>query len=67
MVAKRAGRNLDRLRNWALAVQARTNHNKATCALANKLARIAWAVWVKQEQYQMPAATSAPIPMSVIR
>ena len=29
--------------NWALAVQGRTNHNKATCALANKLARICYA------------------------
>ena len=51
-VAHRAGRNLDRLRTWALEVQARTNHNKAACALANKLARIAWAVWVKHDRYQ---------------
>jgi len=56
-VARRAGREVDRLRSWALAVQDRTNHNKATCTLANKLARIAWAVWVKHESYQ--AATSA--------
>lgn len=54
-VAKRSGRELDRLRTWALEVQARTNHNKATCALANKLARIAWAVWVKHERYQASA------------
>ena len=32
------------LRHWALEVQARTNHNKAACALANKLARICYAV-----------------------
>src|SRR5687767_2289591 len=51
-VARRAGRNVDRLRTWALELQSRTNHNKATCALANKLARIAWAVWVKHERYQ---------------
>ena len=51
-VARRAGRNVDRLRSWALELQARSNHNKATCALANKLARIAWAVWVKQERYE---------------
>jgi transposase len=51
-VARRAGRNVDRLRSWALEVQQRTNHNKATCALANKLARIAWAVWVKHERYR---------------
>ena len=55
-VAQRTGRKLDRLRNWALEVQARTNHNKATCALANKLARIAWAVWVKHERFQSQAA-----------
>ena len=54
-VAHRAGRNVDRLRSWALEVQARSNHNKATCALANKLARIAWAVWVKHERYQAAA------------
>jgi len=60
-VARRCGRQLDRLRNWALAVQARTNHNKATCALANKLARIAWAVRVKHEKYQTePAFTAQP-------
>jgi transposase len=41
--ATRAGRSVDALRAWALAVQARTNHNKATCALANKLARIGYA------------------------
>jgi transposase len=56
-VARRAGRKVDRLRSWALAVQDRTNHNKATCALANKLARIAWAVWVKHERYQDAPAT----------
>ena len=55
-VARRMGRSVDRLRTWALAVQERTNHNKATCALANKLARIAWAVWVKHEKYQSAAA-----------
>ncbi len=55
-VAQRAGRQLDRLRTWALAVQERSNHNKATCALANKLARIAWAVWVKHETYRSTSA-----------
>jgi hypothetical protein len=29
----------------ALAVERRSGHNKAAVALANKLARIAWAVW----------------------
>lgn len=61
-VARRAGRQIDRLKSWALAVQARTNHNKAACALANKLARIAWAVWVKHEKYRAePAPATASL------
>jgi transposase len=34
-----------RLQQWALALQRTRGHNKAAVALANKLARIAWAVW----------------------
>lgn len=30
---------------WALDLQQRRGHNKATVALANKLARIVWATW----------------------
>lgn len=43
IMAQRAGRAIDRIKQWGLAVQARTNHNKAACALANKLARICYA------------------------
>lgn len=39
-LARRAGRRLDSLRKWITGVEARSHHNKATCALANKLARI---------------------------
>jgi transposase len=35
----------DRLRRWALQLERLRGHNKAAVALANKLARIAWAVW----------------------
>jgi len=35
----------DRLRTWALQLERLRGHNKAAVALANKLARIAWAVW----------------------
>ena len=42
-VASQAGRTCTPLRCWALGVQQRTNHNKAACALANKLARICYA------------------------
>lgn len=46
-----AGRHLDELRSWALNVQGRTNHNKAACALANKLARICYATLRDGEDY----------------
>jgi transposase len=45
----------DRLRAWALAVERTRGHNKATVALANKLARIAWAVWKSDRPYAGPA------------
>ena len=43
-IAQRQGKPLDPLRTWAVALQARTHRNKAVCALANKLARICYAV-----------------------
>jgi transposase len=53
--AVQAGRPVDALRQWALAVQARSNHNKATCALANKLARICYATLRDDQPYGQPA------------
>lgn len=41
---QRRGQRLDPLQSWALSVQARQGHNKAACALANKLARRLWAM-----------------------
>jgi transposase len=41
----------DRLRTWALKLEQLRGHNKATSALANKLARIAWAVWKNDSKY----------------
>jgi transposase len=52
MHAKKMGQ-LDRLRQWALDVEKRTNHNKAATALANKLARIVWAVWKDHRTFQV--------------
>lgn len=40
----RRGQSLDALQAWALKVQAARGHNKAACALANKLARRLWAM-----------------------
>jgi transposase len=50
-LARQAGRAIDPLRRWALEVQARSNHNKAACALANKLARICYATLRDGEPY----------------
>jgi transposase len=47
----------DRLRAWVLGLRERTHHNKAAAALANKMARIAWAVCVRDADYRsVPAA-----------
>jgi hypothetical protein len=43
---------LTRLQRWVLEVERRTNHNKATVALANKLGRIIWSVWTREEDYR---------------
>ncbi len=48
---QREGKELNRLQRWALDLKARTNHNKAAVGLANKMARIAWAVWFHGRQY----------------
>ena len=46
----------DRLQAWALSVLHRRGYNRAAVALANKLARILWAVSVHQTDYQSSAA-----------
>ena len=43
--AAKRRKELDGLRAWALQTKQRCGHNKATVALANKLARLVWAVW----------------------
>ena len=42
----------DRLRRWAVRVEEQRGHNKAAVALANKLARIVWAVWRREVPFQ---------------
>jgi transposase len=52
--ASQTGKSIDGLRRWALQVQLRTNHNKAACALANKLARICYATLRDAQPYGEP-------------
>jgi transposase len=49
--AERAGNSLDRLRRWALDCERQRGHNKATVALANRLARIVWATWTHERPF----------------
>jgi transposase len=49
--AKRRSKEPDRLRGWALQREQARGHNKAAIALANKIARIAWAVWQSEHGY----------------
>lgn len=53
--AKRVN-NPDRLRTWVLRLEARAGHNRAAVALANKMARIAWAVWREERTFQSTPA-----------
>ena len=48
----------DRLSAWALQLEHMRGHNKAAVALANKMARIAWAVWKTGRPYH-PCAAAA--------
>ena len=48
---RRAPDQLARLQEWALTTAARRGRNKATIAIANKLARIVWAIWRTEEVF----------------
>jgi transposase len=49
--AKKKTAEPDRLRSWALGRERARGHNKGAVALANKLARIVWAVWRRDRAY----------------
>ena len=55
VVSRTRGQEPGGVRAWALAVQGRTNHNKAACALANKMARICYAVLRDGTPFGQPA------------
>jgi transposase len=45
------GAPLDRLRQWALDLEKRSNRNKAVCALANQMARLCYATLRDHQPY----------------
>jgi transposase len=53
-------KNPDRLHRWALEVERRQGPNRAAVALANKIVRIAWAVWARGTRYD--GALAGPHP-----
>ena len=55
---KRAGKQLNRLQLWACQLEQRVGHNKATCAIANKLARVCWAVWKYESDFDSSRAVA---------
>ncbi len=56
--ARAAPHRVTRLQQWAVTVAARRGHNKATIAVANKLARIIWAVWHHAIDFHSPVCNS---------
>jgi transposase len=50
--AAKRRKELDRLRAWALQVERLRGHNRAAVALANKMARVVWAVWKNGTQFE---------------
>ena len=53
-----AGKKTDRLSRWVTAVEERRGIQKATVALANKNARIIWAVMARNEVYKSRPMTA---------
>lgn len=56
--AKRSAKP-DRLRSWALEREQARGHNKAAVAVANKLARLVWAISVRENDYRPRSADEA--------
>jgi transposase len=50
-VAQQRGKPLDRLRSWALECEQRRGRNRTAVALANRMARIIWAIWKHRRIY----------------
>lgn len=54
----RSGKPVNRLQRWVLNLEKRVGHNKATVALANKLARTCWVVWKNRASFDPGPALS---------
>jgi transposase len=52
LIRAKASAQPNRLQAWGLEIQAHCGHNKAAVAIANKLARISWAVWKSGKPFE---------------
>ena len=59
LFASRRRESPEHLRAWAMEVEKRNGFNRAAVALANKLARIIWAVWRQDEAIYISQARAA--------
>ena len=62
MLQRRARAHPDRLtpiQRWVVELAARRGYNKAVSALANKLARIIWAVWHRDVDFSVTTPAAA--------
>ena len=50
-IRQRNNEKLNPLQQWAIQLEQRAGHNKATVALANKMVRILWATWMHQREF----------------
>ena len=55
-VIRQARHKTDRLSRWIIQLVARRGHNKAAVALANKMARMGWAILAHNTTYQVREA-----------
>jgi transposase len=49
---RKAGRTLSELERWGLEIAREKPHNQAAVALANKMARVLWAVWKYERSFE---------------
>jgi len=59
LLSARRRKDRHRIHSWVLEVEARRGHNVSAVALANKIARIAWATWSRQQDYRPAVAQDA--------
>lgn len=57
-VRAQQGATISRLQRWAVATVARRGRNRTAVAFANKLARIVWAMWTRETDFQSGAITA---------